>query len=331
MTVVPLLPGSALNFDLLLDIISLAAKPDFSAFSRGENPYAGLASLCGIHSILRKDALRLLVHTVVLPTHRELVLFQQTLQAQKDRAITGLFPRLAFNYVGNVRRIFVGYLPIAPDLVFSSPTTDADERQAHDWAMSKASTLLDDSVLVPVLRAARDIAVDETALSLMKRLFRQPGTEDTSLSRSKILIAQEDLWGIGRNLCSCRAPKGIIESLWNISNLQVAHTRSLDVQVLQRGLAMVVGWKGRSCRFDMKDIESITRLKLVDHAIKHHSRFAVMDMVGDSKDQHMKKDKKARKSRSSPVISVTGPPPSVGSPRIDSGHFGELKIQPPLY
>ncbi|EIW75586.1 hypothetical protein CONPUDRAFT_159039 [Coniophora puteana RWD-64-598 SS2] len=179
MTAVPLLPGSALNFDLLLDIISLAAKPDFSAFSRGENPYAGLASLCGIHSILRKDALRLFVHTVVLPTHRELVLFQQTLQAQKDRAITGLFPKLAFNYVGNVRRIFVGYLPIAPDLVFSSPSTDADERQAHDWAMSKASTLLDDSVLVPVLRAARDIAVDETALSLMKRLFRQTGTEDS--------------------------------------------------------------------------------------------------------------------------------------------------------
>ncbi|EIW75704.1 hypothetical protein CONPUDRAFT_159139 [Coniophora puteana RWD-64-598 SS2] len=44
--------------------------------------------------------------------------------------------------------------------------------------MSKADSQLDDSVLIPVLRAARDIAVDEMALSLMKRLFRQSGASN---------------------------------------------------------------------------------------------------------------------------------------------------------
>ncbi|EIW75579.1 hypothetical protein CONPUDRAFT_147171 [Coniophora puteana RWD-64-598 SS2] len=186
----------SLHFDVMWHIVSIAATPDFSLLADGGSPYAELMSLCHINSTLRPAALCSLVHTLVLPTHSEVILFQETLQAQQAYNNThrpGPKSRLWFEYSGKIHRIFMGYLP-PPGPVFARSFPTTIEQAAHDRAMSKAATSVSSALFAPILLTACDVAVDETALYLVKAVNRPSSADEDDVDLTEQVRRTPPVW-----------------------------------------------------------------------------------------------------------------------------------------
>ncbi|KAG1762383.1 hypothetical protein EDD22DRAFT_953120 [Suillus occidentalis] len=111
-------PFSVLPVEIALMIFKYAAKPMFSQKEdyNDKNPYANTLSLCLVSRLVRLTVLPELLHTVLLPTRRNLEAFASALELQKK--YTEDKSHLAFDYTRAVQRLWLaepGTNPILDD------------------------------------------------------------------------------------------------------------------------------------------------------------------------------------------------------------------------
>ncbi|RDB25336.1 hypothetical protein Hypma_007568 [Hypsizygus marmoreus] len=96
---------TGLPTELALEIIRLAATPNYEERSSSRRPYYATAlSLASVSYAVRQATMRHLLHTVVLSTHRDHIAFNQTLYLQSRFAFAD--SRLALDYPKLVRKFW---------------------------------------------------------------------------------------------------------------------------------------------------------------------------------------------------------------------------------
>jgi hypothetical protein len=113
-------PFSVLPVEIALIIFKYAAKPLFSQKEdyNDTNPYASALSLCLVSRLVRLTVFPKLLHTVLLPTHRNLEAFASALELQKK--YTEDKSHLAFDYIPAVQRLWIS--SSTDDRTFGTPT-----------------------------------------------------------------------------------------------------------------------------------------------------------------------------------------------------------------
>ncbi|KAG1762407.1 hypothetical protein EDD22DRAFT_1027962 [Suillus occidentalis] len=111
-------PFSVFPVEIALMIFKYAAKPMYSQKEdyNDTNPYANALSLCLVSRLVRLTVLPELLHTVLLPTRRNLEVFASALELQKK--YTEDKSHLAFDYTHAVQRLWLaepGKNPILDD------------------------------------------------------------------------------------------------------------------------------------------------------------------------------------------------------------------------
>ncbi|KIK38689.1 hypothetical protein CY34DRAFT_14886 [Suillus luteus UH-Slu-Lm8-n1] len=140
-------PFSDLPVEIALIIFEYAAKPTFSQKEEynDQNPYADALSLCLVSRLVRSTVLPELMHTVLLPTRRNIEAFASALELQKK--YTEDKSHLSFDYTRAVQRLWLaepGKNPILDDGLKQRITT-----------------------LLPVILAVPTLAVQPGYLSLI--------------------------------------------------------------------------------------------------------------------------------------------------------------------
>ncbi|KIK40432.1 hypothetical protein CY34DRAFT_807225 [Suillus luteus UH-Slu-Lm8-n1] len=140
-------PFSVLPVEIVLMIVKYAAKPTFSQKEEynDQNPYAHALSLCLVSRLVRLTVLPEFLHTVLLPTRRNLEAFASALELQKK--YTEDKSHLAFDYTRAVQRLWLAGAG-------TNPTLD-------DGLKQRITTLL------PVILAVPTLAVQPGYLSLI--------------------------------------------------------------------------------------------------------------------------------------------------------------------
>ncbi|KAH7920611.1 hypothetical protein BV22DRAFT_1039663 [Leucogyrophana mollusca] len=146
-------PFARLSTELALEILQLAATPDF-ATSDG-NPYSSALTLCLVSHAVRRTALPQLLHTVLLSHAHNVLAFIHALRLQKSYKSHAL--PLAVDYTLYIRRLWVGECWDIP------PLPPAADSSASDFNVPD----IDYALLAPVLLAAPEFGVDFACLHVL--------------------------------------------------------------------------------------------------------------------------------------------------------------------
>ncbi|KAF9235269.1 hypothetical protein BU15DRAFT_17332, partial [Melanogaster broomeanus] len=147
-------PFSHLSIELALNIIELAAIPDFYSTSPA-NPYACALALSRVSKAVRRATLPVMLHTVLLPRRRRVVKFVAALRIQSGFALANR--PLFVDYATSIHRIMIGPCPDPPP---SAP-------MASRFFRASSRESIDFSLLAPVLLSAPSLALDfQSALLL---------------------------------------------------------------------------------------------------------------------------------------------------------------------
>ncbi|KAH7911318.1 hypothetical protein BJ138DRAFT_1150943 [Hygrophoropsis aurantiaca] len=168
-------PFTHLSTELALEIIRIAAVPDFSLLgSRSStsphpkksiskrNPYAPALNFCRVSHAVRAVALRVLIHTVVLTRPEDVIAFIHALRIQKYHKCMRL--PLAVDYTKFIRRIWIGQCWDAPP---SAPDCRPMSMMQLINADSSAGSDIDYTLLAPILFSARELGLDFSCLHVL--------------------------------------------------------------------------------------------------------------------------------------------------------------------
>ena len=153
-------PFVNLSTELVLLILSFAARPAFAQSEVERNPYASALALCQVSRVIRRAALAQLLRTVILSTDNKVTSFVHALRMQHTYRQLG--HHLYFDYTAHVRRIWIGQFcvppPTAPLHGRFPPNTPVHNTVVPD---------IDFSVLAPVILGACSLAIDFSSLFLL--------------------------------------------------------------------------------------------------------------------------------------------------------------------
>jgi hypothetical protein len=154
---------SDLPVEIALIVFKYAAEPTFSQEEEynDKNPYENALSLCLVSRLVRRTVLPKLLHTVLLPTRRNLEAFAFSLLMQKVYAKQE--SDLFFDYTPAVQRLWL---------------TETAKNLTLDAGLKQCITML-----LPVILAVPTLAVERRYLSLI----------DESLEGSQSLITDPDV------------------------------------------------------------------------------------------------------------------------------------------
>ncbi|OAX33133.1 hypothetical protein K503DRAFT_550309 [Rhizopogon vinicolor AM-OR11-026] len=157
---IPRFPFANLSTELVLLILTFAARPDFARTHEEKNPYSSAITLCRVSRITRHAVLPQLLHTVLLSEESNVTSFMNALRMQElyRQQINHLY----FAYAAHVRRIWIGQIcapPPAPPIHGSfPPNTPVYNTSEPD---------IDFSILAPVIFGAQSLALDFASLFLL--------------------------------------------------------------------------------------------------------------------------------------------------------------------
>ncbi|KAH9485477.1 hypothetical protein JR316_0002385 [Psilocybe cubensis] len=130
-------PFARLPLELALEVLYLAASTGWSANDRSQSRiYHTATSLCLVSSNFRQIAMRHLLHTVILNSHKNVVLFLRSLRQQNSYASKR--SRLSIDYPRLIRHLWIS--ECLPPLM-DSPEDDFIDYRSFYHIISKVDTL----------------------------------------------------------------------------------------------------------------------------------------------------------------------------------------------
>ncbi|KAG1899082.1 uncharacterized protein F5891DRAFT_436309 [Suillus fuscotomentosus] len=177
-------PFSDLPIEIILTICKDAAQPTFSQREKYDikNPYSTALSLCLVSRLVRRIILPDFLHTILLRRHHSLKKFANALLMQK--AYAEKESDFFFDYTSAIQRMWISN---AFDyFVYAEPRPPNNARfilfMAHFFSSKTDELRRNISVLLPVILAATELAVDRRHLRLVMRSVQDAWSSRTDLN-----------------------------------------------------------------------------------------------------------------------------------------------------